>query len=398
MLYVIAFVGGLIFGGIAVWIIFKLIKKRTSEIEGQKSEQFVASIKETFGTVSREALSKNTEDFLKLANQTLAVQTTAGVKELEGKKELIDQNLGAIKGNLDKVEKLINDLRQEKAEQSGQLNDKLENVVQETGKLRETAGKLQTALASTKSRGQWGERIADDILKLAGFLENVNYQKQKAQSAGSNRPDFTFLLPQDLKLNMDVKFPLDNYTHYINEENKSEKERFKRQFLKDVKNRIKEVTTRDYINPEEHTLDYVLVFIPNEQVYGFLHENDRTILDEALKNKVILCSPLTLYAVLAVIRQAVDNFNLERTTSEILSLFGSFNTQWVKFKESFEKLGSNIQKSLDEFHNLTTTRSNKLEKPLRQIEALRKDRNIPPQEMIEGDYSVIEGEEDIKEE
>ena len=89
-------------------------------------------------------------------------------------------------------------------------------------------------------------------------------------------PDYTFPLPQGRKVNMDVKFPLDNYVRYLEAERDADRETLKAQFLRDVKARIKEVTTRDYINPEENTLDYVLVFIPNEQVYAFINENDPT--------------------------------------------------------------------------------------------------------------------------
>ncbi len=90
------------------------------------------------------------------------------------------------------------------------------------------------------------------------------------------------------------------------------RETHKTQFLRDVRTRIKEVTTRDYINPEDNTLDYVLVFIPNEQVYAFINQNDPEIMDEALKSKVILCSPFTLFAILAVIRQSIDNFSMDK--------------------------------------------------------------------------------------
>ena len=176
---------------------------------------------------------------------------------------------------------------------------------------------------------------------------------------------------------MDVKFPLDNYVSYLEAENSSEKEKYKSQFLRDVKDRIKEVTTRDYINPEEHTVDYVLIFIPNEQVYAFIQESDRSITDEALKNKVILCSPITLYAILAIIRQAVDNFNLEKKSAEILSILGAVNKQYQSFCESMDKMGKKIDEAKKEFVRLTSTRRNQLEKPLQQIDDIRKERSIP---------------------
>jgi DNA recombination protein RmuC len=55
----------------------------------------------------------------------------------------------------------------------------------------------------------------------------------------------------------------------------------------------REVTTREYINPEQNTVDYVLLFIPNEQILSFIHEQDSFILDKGIKNRVIFCSPLT---------------------------------------------------------------------------------------------------------
>jgi DNA recombination protein RmuC len=195
---------------------------------------------------------------------------------------------------------------------------------------------------------------------------------------------------------MDVKFPLDNYLRFLEAEADSDRTAFKSQFLKDVRGRIKEVTCRDYINPEENTIDYVIVFIPNEQVYSFIQENDVLVMDEALRTKVILCSPVTLYAVLAVIRQAVDNFNLERTTNDILSLYGAFNKQWESYVGSFEKLGKKIREVQDEYENLTSTRSNKVETALRRIEQLRSRSSVPIAEVADtnGDETAVPGIED----
>src|SRR5205823_11853370 len=177
----------------------------------------------------------------------------------------------------------------------------------------------------------WGERMADDVLRLAGLVENVNYVRQKAIEGIGSRPDFTFLLPRNLKLNMDVQFPLDNYVRYLEAPSETDKARYRTDFLRDVRAKIKEVTGRDYISPEQNTIDSVLLFIPNEQIHGFIHEQDSAILDEGIKNRVVICSPLTLFAILAVIRKAVDNFALEQTSNEILSLLGSFKKQWEEF-------------------------------------------------------------------
>ncbi len=201
--------------------------------------------------------------------------------------------------------------------------------------------------------------------------EGVNYTRQQTLNSSRRRPDFTFILPQGKTVNMDVKFPFDNYRRYCEEqENEPVRENHKKEFLKNARTQIKSVTTRDYINTDADTLDYVIIFIPLEQAYSFIMEHDKSFIDDALKLKVIVCSPWTLYAYLSVIRQSIDNFNMERSAGKILELMNSFSKQWNSFKDSMEKVGDKIEGLQKEFDNLSTTRTNQLEKPLRQIDEL----------------------------
>jgi DNA recombination protein RmuC len=408
MEYLAVFIVGVVFGSVVVFVIQRLRRREAKEIarelisqsesqRGQDVEALISRIKESFGALSLEALSKNTGEFLKLADATLSKQTQMGEKELEGKKKLIDQTLGVMKEDLQRVQDLVMRFEKDREKKFGELANQLKSTAEQTGKLQETTSQLRSALASTKVRGQWGERMAEDVLRLAGFIEGINYRKQKTLETVGTRPDFTFLLPQDLIVNMDVKFPLDNYLRFLDADGETDRERYKNQFLKDVRGRIKEVTTREYINPAENTVDYVIVFIPNEQVYSFINENDSSLLDEALKQKVILCSPITLYAILAIIRQAVDNFNLEKTAAQILSLLGTFEKQWTAFLKSLEKMGKKIDEAQKEFNTLTSTRRNQLERPLRQIEDLRKQKGILPElSLDEGNAINVEEIKDIE--
>ncbi len=326
---IIMMIAGIVVGA-AIVVLFLWLKKTASkDLQQEKDKDFEEKLKGVFATLSMEALSKNSEEFLKLAQEKLKASTSLGEKDLEGKKKLIDQTFTDMKAELSKVGDLMKELENDRVDKFAKLSENLKQMSKETSKLQETTDHLKTALASTKTRGQWGERMAEDVLRLAGFIEGVNYAKQKAQGAG--RPDYTFFLPQGLRVNMDVKFPLDNYMRFFEAPGETDKENYKAQFLRDVKSRIKEVTSRDYINPEQKTVDYVIVFIPNEQVYAFINESDRNILDEAMRQKVIFCSPLTLYAILAVIRQAMDSFNLERTTHQILSILDAFGKQYQAF-------------------------------------------------------------------
>ncbi len=328
-----------------------------------------------------EALARETKEaldtMLKELGTRLHAERQLTAKELETKKELIDQQLNRMNHDLENLSSLVKELEKDRAVKFGELARQLKFAQEQTEALFQTTNSLREALSSTKARGQWGERMAEDVLRLAGLEENVNYLKQKAIDGTGARPDYTFLLPKGFRLNMDVKFPLDNYLRYLDADSELERARYKKEFLRDVKNRIREIATRDYIDPEQNTLDYVLLFIPNEQIYAFIHEQDSSILDDSLKSKVVPCSPLTLFAVLAVIRQAVDNFALEQTSTEILSLLGAFKKQWSLFLKKLEVMGKRIGDLQKEYETLSTTRRRQLERPLNRIEEIRRARSIP---------------------
>lgn len=322
--------------------------------------------------LSSKIVSKQTEKILQLAES-----------KLTGKKELIDGTLRHMKDDLHKVERLIQDL----GDKNTKVDARLESAAKVIRELTDTTGNLKNALSSNSSRGQWGERMAEDVLRLSGLVEGVNYMKQSKLSGGS-RPDFTFMLPKNLKLNMDVKFPFNNYQLYTEATTESEREKAKKEFLTDVKRRIKEVQTRDYINAEDQTVDYVLLFVPNEQIYTFINEIDSSVMDEAMRGKTILCSPMTLYAILAVIRQSIDSFSVEIKSKEMLSIFGAFKQQWEKFKDQMATVQTRFELAHKGYEELTGTRVNMLDRQLTKIEELRSDQSALP-ENIDATFEKI---------
>lgn len=339
-----------------------------------QSEAALFKLRAAVGEVSEAALQRSNAAFLTLAEERLTRQRELHGQALDTRQGRIDEHVGRMGEQLEKLRQLVQDLEKDRAAKFGALSAQLLEAGRQTAALTETTRLLREALANSRARGQWGERMAEDVLRLAGFIEGVNYRKQQAQGDGG-RPDFTFLLPRGLTLNMDVKFPLDNYLRFLDAETEAEGERHRRSFLADVKGRIKEVTGRAYISPERNTVDYVLLFIPNEQIYAFIHEQDAAVLDEGLRHKVVLCSPITLFAVLAVIRQAVDNFALERASAEMLSLLGAFDDQWKRFRDKMDTVGKRLEAAQGAFQDLATTRSRQLERVLDRLGDLRRARD-----------------------
>jgi len=388
LIYGIIFLGGLVIG-VGVTIIITRIYKPYYK---QDILSISGEIQKNLAAFTDTSMQASVQRLVDMSEQVVSKHTQLGEQNIEGKKALIDQSIQEVRTGLKNVEELVNQLEKNRENAYGQLTEQLKTASEQTFKLQETTGKLQLALGNARVRGQWGERMTDDILRAAGFIEGTNYHKQKTLESSGNRPDYTFLLPNNLQLNMDVKFPLDNYMKYINSESEFDRENYAAAFLKDARQRIKEVNTREYINPEQNTVDYVLVMIPNEQIYRFINENDPTILDDALQSKVVLCSPVTLYAILALVRQAVENFKMEKAVDEILRTISLFQIQWQKYVEGMDKMGRKLQEARNEYDNLLTTRKNKLERPLKKIDEIRRERGIEELQEIEAETASLESE------
>ncbi|HEX4982180.1 MAG TPA: DNA recombination protein RmuC [Ilumatobacteraceae bacterium] len=302
--------------------------------------------------------------------------------ELSSKKDVIDARLDQVhqemRSELGRLGTMVAALSEASAQKFGQVDQSLRTHAEITEHLSESARSLREALVSPTARGQWGERMAEDVLRLAGFVENVNYVKQTQVEGGTGRPDFTFPLPKGHELYMDVKFPMAGYLRYLEAPTEAERQAHRTAFLRDVRLRVKELAKRDYARASARaSVDYVLLFLPNEQLTGFIHEHDPALIDDAMAQRVVMCSPLTLFAFLGVIRQAYDNFVIEQTSDQILSLIGKFGTQWQKYVEQLEKVHAKFEQLDRQFDELMGPRRRQLEKPLQQLETVRRERNLP---------------------
>lgn len=284
----------------------------------------------------------------------------------------------AVQAQLSQLTEAVQRLGQHSAHQFGQVGQALHEQAQVSRDLYSATHSIREALANTNTRGQWGERMAEDVLRLAGLLPEVNYTKRTAV-VGDGRiiPDFTFLLPDSHVLFMDVKFPIDGYLAYQQATNEFEAAAARDSFIKAVRGHVRELARRDYAKVDTRpSIDNVLMFVPNETIVGFIHEHAPTLVDDALRDRVILCSPLTLFAFLGVIRQAFENFRLEQTSREVLVLLGQFDLQFGKYATQVEKVKRQLDTLAGSMDELVGPRRRQLEKPLRDLEALRRERRI----------------------
>jgi DNA recombination protein RmuC len=363
--------------------------EQTSALQLAAAEQAAAlqsAFREAVGALQEQSIADRDAAMRQLtviAREQIGAQVLAGQADLTAKKDVIGTHLDQIKGEmrseLDRLGQVVASLSEKSAHHFGQVDRSLKAHAEITQHLSTTTQSLREALANSKSRGQWGERMAEDVLRLAGFIENVNYRKQTAVEGDSRAmPDFTFMMPKDHVLYMDVKFPLTSYLRYLDAGTEAERQAHRDQFLRDVRLRVRELAKREYARiSDRSTVDQVLLFVPNESLSNFILENDPSILDDAMRQNIVICSPVSLLAFLGLIRQAFDCFMIEQTSDQILGLLGKFSEQWGKYTQTLDAVKRKFDGVQKDFDQLLGTRKRALERPLVELEAIRREKGLP---------------------
>lgn len=321
-----------------------------------------------------DSLRGSREELLTLAQSRLDTERQKGLSDLESKRQAVEHAVQGLEKQLAKYEGLMQTFEQDRATKFGRLENELSQVRSETDKLRQTTTNLAAVLGNSRVRGQWGQKMAEDILNLCGLQEGVHYRQEK--DIGGGRPDYLFRLPDDHQLFMDVKFPLENYLKYAQAGNPDDAARYRDAFIKDVSGHLREMERRDYVGQADRTVDYMLIFIPNEQVYGLVNEWMPGLIDESLRKKMIVCGPWTLYAVVRVIWQAWQNYHFSVAIQDIVKTINGFMQDYKVFKTRFGEVGDQLHKVLAKYQDVAATSYKRLDGKIQQIEEYRKGQRI----------------------
>ena len=297
--------------------------------------------------------------------------------------EIIENEESQIYKLLNRSDQTVKDF----LEKTGEIKSSITGVDQQTRN-------LISVLNNNQSRGQWAEFQVEDLLEIMEYKDGLHYQTQKRMSSGTI-PDFTFYLPENKTINMDSKFPLTNYMEIAKLNRDLEDETLdefarkeitesirskNKEFLdKAIKTKIDDTSSREgYISAEEGTVDFVLMYIPLENLYHFLltseiGANRTPVIQYAFSKKVILVSPQTLMAYLETIRHSMKLFSLQTDTKNILATHEKIKVEIRKFIESFDDVTKRLDQTVKSFEALKTTRVNKLEKSFEELDSVNKE-------------------------
>jgi len=352
---IIALVAGICFG-IGIFFVLKGNRKKDSEIITQNLENNLRQLLPLM-------LKESNEYLTSLAKEKLESETKQSRLDLENKRSEITRIVKELEGYLKTSEK-------DRIDSMSALKNAVEESRKITKELSVNTEGLKKVLSNNQLRGQFGEQVADDLLQMAGFVPNVDYYFNKEQAGSETRPDFTILLPDKTKINVDSKFPYNNLQRMTETEDKELKKKFQKEFAKDVKEKVKQVTTRDYINPDDKTVDFVILFIPNEMIFSYIYDKMPELWQDAMTKKVIFAGPFSFTAILRMIKQSYENFRVQANIYNIIGHVKSFEKEFNNFSDSFLKIGDRIGSLQKQYDTVSTTRFNQL---IRRVDKVKQE-------------------------
>lgn len=244
-------------------------------------------------------------------------------------------------------------------ENSKQLNDRLDRAaiairdvnkgVGEMSEIGRNMRELQDFLKSPKLRGNIGEEVLKDLISQT-FPKNsfyLQYQFSTGEKVDAAIKTDAGILP------IDSKFPMENFQKMVKANNQTEKDSFKKEFIRDVKRHI-DVIAKKYILPDEGTMDFALMYIPSEPVYYEVADNPE-LLDYARRKRVYTVSPTTLYAHLQVILLSFEGKKIETKSREVFTLLRALKIDYIKVNENLGVLGRHIGNASSQFANVSVS-------------------------------------------
>lgn len=292
---------------------------------------------------------------------------------LENKKDLIKELVENIRGEIDKSNLRLEETEKTRVGEFAKFATLLEENKEIARELRASTEGLKNILSNNQLRGAYGEEVAENILRMLGFQRELDYVVNTRQEQNINRPDLSIKLPDGSKVNVDVKFPYQSLVRFQSAEKKEEKKAHLAQFSRDVKDKIKQVTTREYINPEEKTLDFVVLFVPNEMVFSVICDQLSEVTEEAMRRKVIIAGPFSFAAIMRMIRQSYDNFRVQEDLHRLVGLIGKFKSEFANYNTELDKLGDRIKSLSTQYEKVSMTRTKQLNRVIDKIESEREE-------------------------
>lgn len=306
-----------------------------------------------FDAAAAEALRGNSELFLQMARQELGQQRELASRDLAEREQAVAAMLEPVRTALRQTHEHIARIEKERAESLGALRSSLEGVALAQQALQRETRTLVTALRRPEVRGQWGEMTLRRLVELAGMVEHCDFVEQLHVSGedGVQRPDMVVNMPGARRLVIDVKTPLDAYLAAMEAVTEEARAAAFRRHAQSVAERVRALASKSYWAQFEHCPDFVVLFIPGDHFLAAALEQTPTLLEDAIRQHVIVTTPSSLVALLKAVAYGWRQDALAENAARIQALGEDLYRRLARFAGHLGRLGRSLGAGVDAYNS-----------------------------------------------
>jgi len=323
-----------------------------------------------FKALSADALSKNTDEFLKLARESFSKLQQQSVGELEKRQQAIDSLVKPLKESLEKVDAKIGEIEKARASAYGALSEQLKSLTVTQSQLQAEAAKLSTALRSTTTAGTWGELQLRRVIELSGMTSYCDFVEQSSAGQGQLRADVVVRLPGGQQIVIDAKAPNEAYREAANTSDESVRVAKLAEHAAKVRGHIDALGAKNYWEQFQPSPEFVVLFLPGDQFLAGALQADATLIDRAIARKVLLATPATLIALLKAAHYGWRQEAISKNAEEIATHGRQLYDRVVGFADHLEKVGRGLEAASKAYNSAVGTFEQTLLPGARRFEEL----------------------------
>lgn len=274
----------------------------------QDKQALILQLEEKFSNIfkalSADALKSNNKSFLDLAESTFQRLQEASKSDLAKHHQSINNTVTPIQKALEKFDEKVNTLEKSREGAYASLSQQVKNLLTAQLKLESETANLAKALHSPNVRGQWGEMHLRRTVEMAGMLNHVDFSEQTAFISAEDRlqrPDVIINLPNHRKIVVDAKAPLSAYLEAIEVADHAQQRIKLKEHAALLKSHLLKLGHKNYWKQFDPSPEFVVLFLPGEMFFSAALQQDPTLIDFGVHNRVILATPTTLIALLKTV-------------------------------------------------------------------------------------------------
>jgi DNA recombination protein RmuC len=357
---------GLILGalGCGLWLRGKIaalaadLAREQAIAAGQKAvvEEAEKRLSNTFAALSGQALRDNNQAFLDLAKTVLGGAKTEAEKDLQVRQDSIAALLTPVQQSLEKMDSKIGELEKVRIGAYEHLKQYIATVQDGQVALKAETVSLVRALRTPSMRGRWGELQLRRVVEMAGMLNHCDFYEQSTLSTdavgGYIRPDMQIRLPGGKCVVVDAKVPLEAYLEATESGAVDEGKRAEalQRHAKQVRQHIQQLSAKAYWDRLENSPDFVILFLPAESFFSAALEQDPSLIEAGVDNKVMLATPTTLIALLRAIAYGWRQEGLADNARQIGDLGKELYGRLGDFTKHVVAVGDRLGKTVDSYN------------------------------------------------